>query len=147
MGVMIYPNGELLVSNHTNEGVPEDRAKKAVEAIAEMKDKWGDPVFKRDGYVLEFDYEMIEGLDPVQDYIEAPIKQAIEIAKQNGAYIEGYVDITSDWNDYDNIRIEVTEDGIRHANSEIANATTEELISELENRGYAVIKKGGRNNG
>ncbi len=146
MGTVIYPSSELLVTDHaeltTGEACfPADHAKKAAEAIAGMKDRWGNPIFKRDGYVLEFAAEKIEGCDPVKDYIETPIKQAIEIAKQNGAYIEGYVDITSDWNDYDNIHIDVSEEGITYTNSEITNASDDELIAELKKRGYSIVKK------
>ena len=141
MGAIIYPSGELVVDDYTG-GSMENCAEKAVEAIAEMKDRWGNPVFKRDGYALEFADEKIEGCDPVQDYIEAPIKQAIEIAKQHGAYIEGYVDIVSDWNDYDNIHLDIFEDGnITYGNAEIVNASDDELIAELKKRGYSVAKE------
>lgn len=141
MGVVIYFSGKLSVSDHTKEDFPKNPAKKAVEAITEIKDRWGNPVFKLDGYVLNFAYEMIEGCDPVTDYVETLIKQAIKIANQNDAYIVGHVDITSDWNDYDNIHLDISEAGsITHGNSEIINASDDELIAELEKRGYVVKK-------
>lgn len=138
MGAIIYPSGELVISDHTNEGVPVDFAAQAIEKIAEMKSNWGNPIFRRDGYTLTFVSEMFEGCDPVEDYIEAPLKQAIEIAKANNAYIDGDIYIASDWNDYDNIHIEIAENEISMDNAEINTATDEELIAELEKRGYSV---------
>ena len=143
MGVVIYVTGELEVCDHTNEGVPEDLAEKAAVETAEMKDRWGNTIFERDGYTLTFANELIEGCDPVNDYIEAPLKQAIEIAKANNAYIDGDIYIASDWNDYDNIHIEIAENEISMDNAEINTATDEELIAELEKRGYGIFSKKG----
>ena len=143
MGAIIYPSGELVVSDHTNEGVPEDLAEKAAGEIAEMKDRWGNPIFKRDGYTVIFADELIEGCNPVKDYIEAPLKQAIEIAKNHGAFIDGDIFISSDWNDYDNIHISIEENKVSYRNSEVSNASDEELIAELERRGYGIFSKNG----
>ncbi len=143
MGVIIYLSGSLVVSDHNGEGLPVDYAGKAAKEIAEMKGSWGSAIFVQDGYALDFRSEMIEGSDPIADYVEAPIKQAIEIAKANKAYIDGDIYIASDWGDYDNIHIEIRENQISMDNAEIANATDEELIAELAKRGYGVFNKKG----
>ena len=128
MGVIIYVSGEGTVDGELTEA--------KISALKEIKDGWGYPAFNFSENESEFEFSesSIEGCDPYNDGISKPLNSLIEYAKSQELVVDAEFTITSDCGDYDNIEVIIKDNKLTTANSEIANATTEELKSELEKR-------------
>ena len=136
MGILIYVKGSVQARPSLNE--------EQKKALAEIVDNWESPVFyRREGSIadeIEFRLDQIEGCDPLTDYVIKPLEELMTVADKNGFVLDGDFTISSDWGDYDNILISVTENKLDYGNSEIRNAATDELVKELANR--KVLPKG-----
>lgn len=128
MGVMIYVSGEGTVDG--------ELTKAKISALKEIKDGWGYPAFNfsKNGSGFEISESSMEGCDPYRDGILKPLNSLIEYAKSQELAVNAEFTITSDCGDYDNIEVIIENNEFSTANSEIVNATTEELVSELERR-------------
>ncbi len=127
MGAMIWISGEGTISPI------EQKDKDAIEAI---KDGWGEQSFSvSDKGILEFNWDTTEGCTPVEDGVEVPLNTLVKYAEDNGLSVDGEWAIGSDYSDFDNITIVIEDNKILYANTEIRNATTEELVAELKRRG------------
>ena len=131
MGCVIYINGELSADE-----ISED----AAEKIAAIQDGWGDNAFKVDKNTITFIASVQEGSDPLYDAVIEPLDKLLALVKREGVFIDGNIEITSDWSEYDNITFIIKENQLKSKNTEIINASTEDLIEELESRGYRVTK-------
>ena len=134
MGYTLYISGEL---NSDKEISKENAA-----AIESIKTGWGDQAFIVSKYnnTISFAAEEIHGLSPFDD-IEPPLKELLDLTKSMGINISGTFEISSNSYDYDNICIDIDNNNISYGNTELRNATTEELIKELEHRGITVELK------
>ncbi len=122
MGVIIYLSGEA-----TFEDLTDDQKEK----ILGIK-KWDEPIFKISGDTLEYAYDEYEGLTPLRDYVENPLKEVLNIV---GKDIEGLFFVScADCRDYDNLAVFIEDGELIFRNAEIVNATTEELEAELKRR-------------
>lgn len=128
MGVMIYVSGEGTVDG--------ELTKAKISALKEIKDGWGCPAFNfsQNGSEFEISESSMEGCSPYEDGILKPLNSLIEYAKGQKLAVNAEFTITSDCGDYDNIEVIIENNELSTANSEIVNATTEELVSELERR-------------
>lgn len=128
MGIMIYVSGEGIVNGELTET--------KISALKEIKDGWGYPAFyfSKNGSEFEISESPMEGCDPYSDGVLKPLNSLIEYSKSQELIVNASFTIKSDWSDYDNIKVIIEDNELITANSEIANATTEELKSELEKR-------------
>ncbi len=128
MGAMIYVSGEGAVDGEFTEA--------KVSALKEIKDGWGYPAFcfSENGSGFEIAETPMEGSDPYTDGVLTPLNSLIEYAKSQGLVVNAEFTITSDWGDYDNIEVIIKDNELTTANSEVVNATTEELEAELAKR-------------
>lgn len=128
MGVMIYVSGEGTVDGELTEA--------KISALKEIKTGWGYPAFNfsKNGSGFEISESPMEGCDPYEDGILKPLNRLIKYAKSQELVVNAEFTITSDWDVYDNIEVIIEDNELTTANSEIVNATTEELKSELEKR-------------
>lgn len=129
MSIVIYISGEI-----------ETTAKeKDLEEVLEIKNSYGEEAFSCKDGVLEFKYsEAGAGHDPVGALVYGPLDELAVLAKIEGFRIDGQIEVSSDWKEYDNISIMVNDQGYRVCNTEILNAGTDELVAELERRGIHV---------
>ena len=125
MSIMIYVSGEGAIY-----GDPD------IEKLKVIKDDWGFPAFEfsKTGSGFEFSNTSIEGFDPYEDGILKPLNSLIEYANKAGFTVDAEFTITSDWSDYDNIEVIIEDNVLSTANSEVVNASTEELEAELKKR-------------
>ncbi len=128
MSVMIYVSGEGIVDGELTEA--------KISALKEIKDGWGYPAFNfsKNGSGFEISKSSMEGCDPYNDGVLKPLNSLIEYAKSQELVVNAEFTVGSDWSDYDNIEVIIEDNELTTANSEIVNATTEELESELEKR-------------
>ena len=128
MGVIIYVSGEGIVDGELTEA--------KISALKEIKDGWGYPAFNfsKNGSGFEISESSMEGCDPYNDGVLTPLNILIEYAKSQELVVNAEFTVGSDWGDYDNIEVIIEDNELTTANSEIVNATTEELESELEKR-------------
>ncbi len=138
MGIVIYVSGEGSIDG--------DITEKKLADIKAISNNWDFPAFavSKKGCGFEFAESMMEGCNPYTDGILNPLDKLIDYAKKENLVVDGEFAITSDWSDYDNIEIIISENTLSTANSEIVNADTEELVNELQKRnvpgtGYKVI--------
>ena len=122
MSVIIYVNGEL----NTDEELTE-KQKSQIEHLA-------NGAFGAGMYSISFASDMIEGCDPYEDYVLTPLKELLQFAQEEGISIDGAIEVSSDWQDYDNITVNIENNELSFGNTEIINASTEELIKELQKR-------------
>lgn len=129
MGVIIYPTANLNIEGNLPPFYQDQ--------IEGMKDDWGMQIFRMEYDEISFVFDMREASDPLEN-IESYLDKLIQYAKDNDCSISGEVIITSDWSDYDNILIDIKDNEKSYGNSEVREATSEELIKELQRRGYTV---------
>ena len=86
-----------------------------------------------------FRCETYQGSAPTGNIIIPALEALVAIAKSNCVSLNGSIEIHSEWSDYDNQTIGVTEDGLSYANTEVLNAGTDELLEELKRRGFRPI--------
>ncbi len=143
MGTLIYVNGEITV-RHKKMITPVQYKKELspdqIKKIENIKNGWDRPAFiihKSDPteLTLNMTYDKFEGCDPYEDGVISPINNLISYAKENDLTVNGDINISSDWSDYDNIAIFIKDNVISFKNSEIIAATSDELINELKERG------------
>lgn len=131
MGVIIYTNGELDPGRELSE---EEK-----RGILSINDGWQYPAFKIEhDDIITFDSDQMEGVDPYTDGVMKPLEALIEYAKKTGIRLSGSIYISSDWQDFDNILIDVTDNTVKQKNYTIANASTDELLEELKERNVFV---------
>ena len=123
MSTIIYTEGAAILKNLTI---------KQKEAILSIK-QWKKPIFTiTDDFVLEFTSNKHESLSPFMDLVEKPLRQVLKITGKN---IKGVFTVTCcDDKDYDNIAIFIENGKMFFRNSEIINASTKDLKSELKRR-------------
>ena len=126
MGMVIYVNGEL-----SSDGLTD----KQISFIEDIKDGWGEKAYFVLGDSIFYNSEQIGGCTPYEDGVITPLEKLIEYAKKENISIDGNLEVSSDWDDYDNIGIEVKNNEITHYNTEISGTTTDELVNELKRRG------------
>lgn len=137
MGVIIYVDGEIR---------PQHLTEAQKTAISNIKNIWGEEAFYiyEDGHIC-FAISQYEGCSPFEDGVEEPLKELAEhlkaeniILKENAVFT-----VASDWSDYDDITLTIDAKTLqfRYENTEVINASTEELIAELKKRGYEVVQK------
>lgn len=131
MGVIIYTAGEI----ETN------ASKKDMREIVKIEDAYGSMVFQAEDGIINFQYDQMEGSDPIETYVLTPLRKLAELAKEREFSINGNIEISSDWSDYDDVTFVVTEREITIHNTQIFNASTDELLKELERRGISVGNK------
>ncbi len=135
MGVIIYIDGEIKTENASPQ---------AMKELVDVRDERGDLVFEEtEEQVLTFIFESVEALyNPgIDRFVKQPLEKLVETAKKNGVGLNGWVRVSSDWPYCDDISIDVTEQGLEIWNTVIHDASTEELLRELEHRGIHVPKK------
>ena len=127
MGVLIYVNGE----------VETDAPESVMKKLLDIKNDRGEKAFERtDRNVISFRFDTMEGsYDPFTRLVYGPLVKLAEAAKKNGVSLEGCIEVSSDWADYDNIYVDVSEKGLETGNREVRDASTEELVKELVKRG------------
>ena len=127
MGVVIYVDGEI--ETNANEAV--------MEKFLAIRDDFGEEAFRKaDDGVISFCCDTMEGsYDPFTRCVYEPLTKLADIARENGASLEGCIEVSSDWSDYNNIYVDVSENGIETGNREIRDAGTDELVRELAKRG------------
>ena len=130
MGVIIYIAGEI----ETN------ASKKAIKEIREIEDAYGNRAFTAEDRIIYFQYDQMEGNDPIETCVLTPLRKLAELAKTRKFSLDGSFEIHSDWSDHDNVTVVVTEHGITTHNTQIYNAGTDELLRELERRGVSADK-------
>ena len=135
MSVTIYTDGELTIDHVTT-----DQKK----AIMQITDGWGEPAFCRsprteedDSITVWLNDEIVSG-SAFECGVVNPISKLVGLAEKEGLKVNGEIRVSSDWQDYNNIVIFVNDNVVRQANSEIAGASTDELLGELKQRGVAV---------
>lgn len=128
MGVIIYVNGEI----ETN------ASPDVMEKFLKIVNDHGEKAFEADVQALSFRCDEYEGYDPTERFVLKPLRELVRLAKENGVRLDGYIQVDSDWSDYDNLAVNVSEDGLTTGNKEIWNAGTDELIEELKKRGIPV---------
>lgn len=127
MGVIIYPIMEL-----TSDVKLSEHQKRQIEFI---KDGWDQQAFKcKEGDEITLASESMEGSSPDEYGVLNPLNRLLSYAKRQGFRLDGQIEIHSDWNDYDNVLIQVTNNEFDSKNLEIANASTRELLDELIKR-------------
>lgn len=127
MGVMIYPSMEL-----TTDKKLDDKQRLMINMI---RDNYNSRAFvcnEADEIVLYG--EEIEGFDPIEDGIKNPLEKLLNLAKEYDFKLNGYVEIKSDYRDYDNVLIQVSDNQMKEENLEISNASTQQLLDELVKR-------------
>lgn len=125
MSVVIYISGEI-----------ETTAKgKNLEKILGIKNGFEEESFNCKDGVIGFKYSEVGAGEPMESYVYGPLRKLTDLAQKEGFHLDGYIEVSSDWNDYDNISIKVMDQGYRVCNTEILNAGTDELVAELERRG------------
>ena len=127
MGVVIYVDSEIEIYDLTDE---------MAQKIENIEDGWGYKCFKANtaNHTVSFTNDTMEGCDPIDDGIDKPLKELLNLATKEEIDVTGYVSIKSDSGDYDNIFYDISDNNITVKNLEITNATTEELLAELESR-------------
>ncbi len=125
MSIMIYVSGEGAIYGNPD-----------IEKLKVIKNAWGFPAFNfsETGSGFEFSETSMEGTEPYEDGILKPLNSLIEYAKKAGFTVDAEFAITSDWSDYDNIEVIIEDNVLSTANSEVVNASTEELEAELKKR-------------
>lgn len=128
MGVMINVTGHGSIGGNLTDN--------KLSKLRGVLNAWGHPAFNisEDGSDFEFTGGGIEGCDPYTDGVLNPLKNLIEMAKEDDLTIDGEFTIKSDWSDYDNIVVMVTDNELSTANSELVHASTDELVDELKRR-------------
>ena len=126
--VLIFVSGEIKIS----------ASKKAIEEVLQIKYEQGDEVFEEGCGVLTFRNEEMEGSDPIEDYVVKPLKELVAIARKRRFKIEGSIEISSEWRDYNNVTIEIKDRSYSIYNTVLMNVSTEELLGELKRRGIHV---------
>lgn len=111
-----------------------------VDELKSIKDGWNEQAFdvSESGEDFEFNSSQIEGADPYNDGVALPLDRLIQFAKERGLSVYGDFIVTSDWSDLDNIQVTIKDNAYTTGNSEIVNASTDELIDELKERGNLV---------
>ena len=133
MGVVIYVTGEGTIV--PKNGVDQtDLTEEQVDDIRNIKNGWIYPALDVQESSFSFSDSMMEGCDPYDDGVIKPLKSLITYAKANSLSVSGNFEVTSDWRDYDDITITISDNEISYANSEVMNASTEELELELASR-------------
>ncbi len=137
MGTIIYKSGELDIN-----GYKDEESLKEFLAEAELiKDGWGGIAFFVTSTAIEFAYDEQEGCsDPYEDAVGKPITDLLNLAKKYGVQLDGDFVINSSCSDYDNITINVCDNKESYHNTQVLNASDEDLIAELESRGYKISK-------
>lgn len=144
MSVIIYTGGGLIVRNPSSRKDSSSRAisKAQKESIWAIKNGFDDEAFyisdKKDGSIEVCLEDELRGTSPFEDGVYTPIKNLIEYAGKERLIVNGTIYVTSDWQEYNSISVIVEDNEITKVNTEIRNAETEELISELRRRGTAI---------
>ena len=127
MGAIIYVDSEIEIYDLTDE---------MAQKIENIEDGWGYKCFKANtgNHTVSFTNDTMEGCDPTSDGIDKPLKELLSLATKEEIDVTGYVSIKSDYGCYDNIYYDISDNKITEKNLEIVNATTEELLNELESR-------------
>ena len=137
MGVVIYINGGVVAEG--------ERLNTFLGIIEKASEK--NKVFTVRDDEISFRFNQTDGSDPIEDYVLKDLRKLCDFADQMNISLCGDFDITSDWNDYDNITIrvmnEVGKNQIKQYNTELLNAPDEELIAILKSRGYIITTLGG----
>ena len=127
MSVIINVRGEL----HPNRVLSEEE----VEQIMDIDDGWGGLAFYCDeNQSIAFLTEEMNGMNPQEDGVTDPLKKLLEYAREHGFLLNGSIEISSEWDDYDNILIQVSNNQMKEENLEISNASTQQLLDELVKR-------------
>lgn len=128
MSVIINVRGEL----HPNRILSEEE----VEQITDLEDGWGGLAFYYcdENQSISFLTEEMNGMNPQEDGVTDPLKKLLEYAREHEFLLNGSIEISSDWNDYDNILIQVSNNQMKEENLEISNASTQQLLDELIKR-------------
>ncbi len=128
MGIVINVYGKGTIDGKINE--------MHIADIAGIKNVWDDQAFaiSKDGYDFEFADSEMNGSNPYEDGVFTPLDRLVEYAKRNNLTVDGAFTISSRWSDYDNITILITNNQLKTGNTEIMNASTEELEQELQKR-------------
>lgn len=135
MGVIIYKSGELKINGHKDE----EGLKKFLAEAELVKDGWEENAFFIDAPTIEFVCDEHEGCcSPFEDAVEKPLMDILKLAKKYGVQLDGSFVINSSCSDYDNITIRVCDSKDTYHNTQVLNAPDEDLIAELESRGYKI---------
>ena len=127
MSVIINVRGEL----HPNRVLSEEE----VEQIMDLDDGWGGLAFYCDeNQSITFLTEEMNGMNPQEDGVTDPLKKLLEYAREHEFLLNGSIEISSEWDDYDNILIQVSNNQMKEENLEISNASTQQLLDELIRR-------------
>ena len=128
MGAMIYVDGSLTPSRYLSD------AEK--QSIGNINNCWMYESFRvsEDSEITFFD-DSYEGLDPITDGVIGPIKELLAYAEKAGFELNGEIEVSSDWKDFDNLTISIKNNEISYENTELRNAETEQLVAELQKRG------------
>lgn len=129
MSVIINVQGEL----HPNRILSEEE----VEQIMDLEDGWGGLAFYYcdENQSIAFLTEEMNGMNPQEDGVTDPLKKLLEYAKEHEFLLNGSIEISSDWNDYDGISIKVKNNELRQGIADIMYAQTCDLLDELCQRG------------
>lgn len=141
MGIVIYPAGDLTVTSKNPEEIVLEDQIKEIEEIRDHFEKFAFAVSEEpDGIHLNMaDY--MEGWDPYEDDVMKPLEQLISYCTMNKLLVNGTIEIKSNTGDYDNIMIMIKDNYLKTVNSQIYNASTEELKDELKRREGASKEK------
>lgn len=128
MGIMIYVNGKLTTDAEEND----------FEEILRIKDRDEYEVFDGEDGIFGFCHEMIEGADPINSLIYPLLERVVALANERHFNVSGSIEINSEWSDYDDVTVEVTNKGLKNFDTKLFNTATEDLIRELKRRGVRV---------
>ena len=130
MGMTIYVSDEYCEMN-----ADRDLSDEIAERIINIKTPRGDEVFDVFDNHISFVEESYEGLSPYEDYVYQPVKELLQIARENDFKVNGIVKISSDYSDYSNITMIIEDNDYRCCDTGIFEADTKTLLEELKRRG------------
>ncbi len=130
MGAIIYIDGSLTA----------DRMNTIIhERFRTVLNGWKELGFRINGDEIKLAWDTMEGLNPLEDGVYTPLKELMRVAIDLNVKLNGSFTINSNWSDYDNLSVIVSENDVRYVNTEVINAPTDELIRELMARGILPI--------
>lgn len=138
MGIVIGISGELCSS--------ETLTLSQVNDIESILDKFDAQAFVAGSDIVEFSWDENESMSPLE-LVSEPLDKLMEYASKNAITFNGYLSLWSSCSDYDHITIKVDANKVQMKNSELLNASTEELVDELKSRDKKEVIKALKNAG
>ena len=133
MSVTIYVTGKGHIDNADDQLIGE---------IKNIENGWGSRAFLVSGNgSFKLKDECFDGLEPYGNGVTGPIKKLLKTIRGTDARVNAQFTVNSDCSNFNNIRIEINDNEIHYANSEIADASVNELKEELCRRMEDLIKR------